>query len=115
MFAGFSAPFLLAQSAESALGSENLNAITAQMADRVELCVPGKTGSFSKTEASNLLKSFFDTHQVKGYEAKHSGNQRERGSNYTIGSLKTDKATYRVYVYYDNSGGKKLIEELCIE
>ena len=115
MFGVLSAPFLMGQSVEKALGNEDLDAITSQMANRLEICVPGKTGSFSKSEATSLLKNFFDTHQVSSYQAKHSGNQRERDSNYTIGSLVTDKATYRVYVYYADAGGSKLIQELCIE
>ena len=101
--------------AEQALVKEDVQSISSQFANNVELCVPGKQGSYPKSEATGLLGAFFDAYAVKSYKQMHAGSSKDKGSNYSIGELSTDKGAFRVYIYYDESTGKQLIKELCIE
>ena len=100
---------------EKALRSGDAGYITSQMASQVEVCVPNDEGTYPKSKASALLESFFKSHTVTGYENMHSGESRDKTSNFTIGKLTTNKGSFRVYVLYVNEGGAEVVQEICIE
>lgn len=99
----------------TALGSGNVAGISAHFGAKVELTIDGREAHISKQDAEARLKEFYATHQAKGFKAVHSGNSKSNESNYTIGELLTDKGNYRVYIYFTNEGGQRIVAELRIE
>ena len=82
----------------------------------VDMYVMGKEKRYSKAEAVSNMSKFFDTHKVNSFRMVHSGESRgHRDPIMRSHQLNTDKKNYRVYVYYNSEGGKKLINELRIE
>ncbi len=99
----------------SSLGKGDVAGISSHLGDKVELCIGEKEELLPKTDAVNRLRDFYATHVAKGFKAMHSGNSKTNESNYTIGELLTDKGSFRVYIYFTQVGGKRVVAELRIE
>ena len=102
-------------SLKQAFESENGSAFSNLFDSKVDMYVMGKEQRLSKGDAVKTMDNFFASNHVNSFKLVHSGESRGQGSNYEIHQLQTDKRTYRVYVYYNSEGGKKLINELRIE
>lgn len=80
----------------------------------VELVILDKEDVYSKQQAEQILKSFFDKNKVKAFTLLHQGGKE--GAQYAIGNLETVAGkTYRVYFLVKESGGKPLIHQMRIE
>jgi hypothetical protein len=79
----------------------------------VDVTVPGKTNSFSKTQAEMILKDFFSLNKVKNFELQHSGSNAS--SNFMIGTLTTANGNYRTTVYMRMRGDKQMIQGIEFE
>jgi Domain of unknown function (DUF4783) len=79
----------------------------------VDVTVPGKTNSFSKTQAEMILKDFFNLNKVKNFEVQHSGSNAS--SNFIIGMLSTSNGNYRTTVYMRMRGDKQMIQGIEFE
>ena len=77
------------------------------------LTVPGKTDSYSKSQAGLVLQKFFDAYVVENFEVIHeSANSM---SQYCIGNLTTSLGLFRTTIYTKQKGEKQLIQELRFE
>ncbi|MDD4148972.1 MAG: DUF4783 domain-containing protein [Bacteroidales bacterium] len=80
----------------------------------VELVILDKEDVYSKQQAEQILKSFFDKNKSKSFTLLHQGGKE--GAQYAIGNLETISGkTYRVYFLVKESGGKPLIHQMRIE
>jgi hypothetical protein len=79
----------------------------------IDVTVPGKTNSFSKTQAEMILKDFFSLNKVKNFELQHSGSNSS--SNFIIGTLTTANGNYRTTVYMRMRGDKQMIQGIEFE
>jgi Domain of unknown function (DUF4783) len=81
----------------------------------VDLSLPGKNGnvSYSKSQAELVLKDFFVTNGVKGFEVKHAGGTS--GDQYTIGTLATRNGSFRTTIYMKQRGEAQVIQTINIE
>lgn len=79
----------------------------------VEITIPDKSNSYSKSQAELVLRDFFAANTVKDFEILHkSGNS---GSQYCIGNLKTSNGIFRTTIFMKQKGDKELIQELRFE
>lgn len=79
----------------------------------VDITLPGKTNSYSRSQAEIILKDFFHTRQVKGFEIIHKGENT--GSEYCIGTLFTALGTYRTTLYMKNKSNRQTLQEIRFE
>lgn len=80
----------------------------------VELVILDKEDVYSKQQAEQILKNFFDKNKTKNFTLLHQGGKE--GAQYAIGNLETVSGkTYRVYFLVKESGGKPLIHQMRIE
>ena len=80
----------------------------------VELVILDKEDVYSKQQAEQILKNFFEKNKVKNFTLLHQGGKS--GAQYAIGNLETeDGKTYRVYFLVKESGGKPLVHQMRIE
>ncbi|MBN2776319.1 MAG: DUF4783 domain-containing protein [Bacteroidales bacterium] len=80
----------------------------------VELVILDKEDVYSKQQAEQILKNFFDKNKTKNFTLLHQGGKE--GAQYAIGNLETVSGkTYRVYFHVKESGGKPLIHQMRIE
>jgi antitoxin component YwqK of YwqJK toxin-antitoxin module len=79
----------------------------------VELNMPGKSNSYSKSQAELVLKDFFSTNSVKGFEIIHKGENS--GSQYCIGTLITKGGSFRTTIFMKQKGDRQLLQEITFE
>ena len=79
----------------------------------IEITMPGKSNSFSKGQAEQVLRDFFASNQVKDFEVLHSSENA--GSQFCIGNLKTNNGTFRTTIFMKQKGDKDLLQELRFE
>ena len=95
------------------LRSGNTTLIAKFFDNTVEITIPDKSNSYSKVQAEMVLKDFFSTNVVKGFEIVHKGENA--GSQYCIGNLSTKNGIYRTTVYMKQKGDKQLLQEITFE
>ena len=100
-------------SINKALKSGDYKVIKENMNQTVELVILDKENIYSKTQAEQILKQFFQAHKPIGFEILHNGGSEK--SQYYIGTLKTRKNNYRVYYLLKTKDNKSLIYQLRIE
>ncbi|NCA85465.1 MAG: DUF4783 domain-containing protein [Clostridia bacterium] len=99
----------------AAMSNGNATALASLMNNTVALTLPDSDGTYSKKQAEQLIKMFFEQNPVSTFTAEHNGTSTD-GSCYMIGELLTTKQkTYRVYVLTKKRDGVDLIQQLQIE
>jgi hypothetical protein len=97
----------------SALKSGNALELSKYFDKTVEITLPEKSNSYSKSQASIVLRDFFKNNQVKDFKVIHQSQKED--SEFCIGTLITTKGSFRVTIFTRQSGQQKLIQELRFE
>ena len=97
----------------SAMKSGNSSQVARFFDASVELSMPDKSNSYSKSQAELVLKDFFATNAVKGFEVIHKGENA--GSQYCIGTLVTKTGSYRTTIFMKQKGDGQVLQELRFE
>jgi hypothetical protein len=80
----------------------------------IDLTLPGYDDTYSKAQASQILKDFFTQNPVKSFKITRQGSSPD-GSQYAIGSLETGKKVFRVYFIIKTVGGQNLLQQLQVQ
>ncbi len=98
----------------SSLGSGNASAVAGQMVANVDMTLPGTSDYYSKAQAEQILRKFFDQHPAKGLSIEHEGNS-QGGDSYYIGTLHTASGDFRVTFFLKKVGASFQVKQLRIE
>lgn len=98
----------------AAFKSGNSNVVAKYFSNSVDFSLPNKEGLYSKAQAELVLKNFFSKNKPIDFKVAHNGSSKEN-SEYTIASLITEEATFRVYILYNQKANNTEIVELRIE
>lgn len=98
----------------AALSKGDAIAVSAFFDNTVEMVLPGVDDILPKAEARKNLVAFFEAHPVKSFARVHGGTSTGEDGAYVIGTLTTENATFRVYVYGRGSS-TPIVQELRIE
>lgn len=79
----------------------------------VEISLPDKSNSYSKSQAEMVLKDFFNSNPVKSFELIHKGENA--GSQYCIGTLSTKNGSFRTTIFMKQKGDNQVLQELRFE
>jgi hypothetical protein len=96
------------------LRTGNASAVSKYFNPMVDLSLPGSDETYSKTQASQVLKKFFVQNPVKGFKISKQGSSAD-GSTYCIGTLDAGRNSYRVYYLIKPVVGKNLVQQLQIQ
>ena len=96
-----------------AMKTGNVTAIAKFFDNTVEITMPDKSNSYSKSQAEMVLKDFFATNVVKNFEVIHKGENN--GSQYCIGTLVTKGGAFRATIFMKLKGDKQFLQELRFE
>ena len=111
--------FLLGQpdfsSVITAIKVGNISQISSFMDKNVEVTVEEKDGSYSKTEATNVVKTFLSKNAPSNCTMIHSGAARDGASYYCIGNLSAGGNKFRIYIFFKKIGLNYLIQEMRFE
>lgn len=97
----------------TALKTGNTNQVAKFFDTTVEITMPDKSNSYSKSQAELVLNDFFINNPVKGFEVLHKGENG--GSQYCIGTLITKNGSFRTTVFMKQKGDKQLLQEIRFE
>ena len=79
----------------------------------VEISMPDKSNSYSKSQAELVLKDFFSSNPVKSFEIIHKGESA--GSQFCIGTLQTKNGAFRTTIFMKQKGDMQVLQELRFE
>jgi antitoxin component YwqK of YwqJK toxin-antitoxin module len=96
-----------------AIRSGNSIEISKYLDNTVEITLPGKSNSYSKSQAEVVLHDFFANNLVKDFEILHQSEKS--GSQYYIGNLKTSNGIFRTTIFMKQKGGRDVLQELRFE
>ncbi len=97
----------------AAMKSGNAGVVAKYFDNSVEISMPDKSNSYSKSQAELILKDFFVSNPVKSFEVIHKGENA--GSQYCIGTLQTKNGSYRTTIFMKQKGDKQVLQELRFE
>lgn len=97
----------------TAMKAGNAAAITKFFDNTVEITLPDKGSSYSKSQAEIVLKDFFSNNVVRGFDVIHKG--QNAGSQYCIGTLLTKTGSFRTTIYMKQKGDTQVLQELRFE
>ena len=98
----------------AAISTGNVNALGDLMVPNVDLTVLDNNDYYSKAQAAQILRKFFDEHEPQGLRVEHEGTSK-MGDSYCIGQLNTANGTFRVTYFLKKAGDSVLVKQLRIE
>ncbi len=102
------------ESIASAIKGANSGELARYFSNTVEIQIPGKEGTFSKSQAEMIMKDFFSRNPVTSYAVNQQGSSNG-GAQFMIGTYKSGKTIFHVYVLVKPVGGQLLIQQLHFE
>lgn len=99
---------------DAAIKVGNSSALSEHFGPKVDLTLLSKEDSYSKAQAEQILKDFFQKNRVSDYKVIHHGSAKD-GAEYFIGSLTTSGGSFRTYLLVRTENSKKRIQQLRIE
>lgn len=91
----------------------NAKLVGAYFHSNVDVSLLGKENLYSKSQAVQVLKTFFVDHKTKSFSIIHEGNSNNL--KYYIGSLVTSQGSFRITVNIKTIDGAEFITRLTIE
>jgi hypothetical protein len=97
----------------AAMRSGNSGLVAKHFDNRVDISMPDKTNSYSKSQGELVLKDFFTNNPVKNFEIIHKGENA--GSQFCIGTLLTKNGSFRTTIFMKQKGDGQVLQELRFE
>lgn len=97
----------------SAIRNGDATEVAKYFDNTIEITLPDKSASYSKSQAEVVLRDFFTTNVVKAFEVQHKGEKA--GSQFCIGSLQTKSGVYRTTFLLKQKGDRQVMQELRFE
>ena len=95
-----------------ALNTTNIELLDQYLDSSVDVTLAGDQKTLPKKKAIEEIKQFLLSQGSINAKRRHRGSSKENDSNYRVLQLNTAIAKYRVFVYTEKSGDKRLIKEL---
>ena len=97
----------------SSLRSGNATQVAKFFDGTVDITLPEKSNSYSKSQAEVILKDFLENNPVKSFTIIHKGNNT--GSQYCIGKLVSTNRSYRTTIFMKQKADKQFLQEIRFE
>jgi hypothetical protein len=94
----------------TALNAGNATELARYVDDNIEISLPDKSDSYSRTQAVMILQDFFANNGVRKFSVNHKGDNG--GNQFCIGTLQTKAGSYRTTVFMKTKNGKQLVKEI---
>ena len=97
-----------------AIKTGNAKALAGHFMSNVDLTLPGSSDVYSKAQAEQLVRKFFEAHVPSDLAIEHEGVSK-MGDRYYIGRLKTSTGEYRVTFFLKKTTDVFQVKQLRIE
>lgn len=98
----------------SAIKSGNSKMLANYFGNAVEISLPDKDGTFSKSQAEMMMKDFFTNHPPASFIVNQKGASTG-GSKFVIGTYKSGSVVYKVYLLLKASGQTFTLQQIQFE
>ena len=98
----------------SAISNQNSTELSKYFDAQVEITTPEDDDTFSKAEATNVMKSFFAKYNVSSFNLEHQSS-KGKGAEYAIGDMIASGKKFRVFIYVAEKNGKAVIQQMQFE
>lgn len=99
---------------EQAFGREDAAKIVSYGKDKILLQIQGKEGAYAQSQATQLLKDFFNRKPVSSFRFTFRGKESD-DSPLTTGTYTSKNESFRVTIKWKHIGSELKIESLSIE
>ena len=97
----------------AAMKTGNASQVAKFFDNNVEISMPDKSNSYSRSQGELVLKDFFANNVVKSFDVIHKGENA--GSQYCIGTLVTKGGSFRTTIFMKQKGDQQVLQELRFE
>ena len=97
----------------AAMKTGNASQVAKFFDNNVEISMPDKSNSYSRSQGELVLKDFFANNVVKSFDVIHKGENA--GSQYCIGTLVTKGGGFRTTIFMKQKGEQQVLQELRFE
>jgi hypothetical protein len=94
----------------TAIRSGNVDQLSVFLDYRVDISLPDKSDTYSKSQAEIIIRDFFTRNGVRNFQVKQKGVTE--GSEFCIGTLQTQNGDYRTSLFLKQKGDKQFLQEL---
>ena len=98
----------------TAIKSGNAANVSRYFNTTIDLTVPSGEGTYSKTQAEQILKNFFTKNPPKSFSINHQGSSND-GSLFAIGTYISGSTSYRSYFLLKKVASGYVIQQLEFE
>lgn len=97
----------------TAVKTGNAGLLARYFDQTVEISLPDRSDAYSKTQAEQVMKDFFNSKNIKNFDIDHRSEQGR--SVCCIGTLVTGSGSYRTTLYMKTRNDKQALQEIRIE
>ncbi len=94
----------------SAIRNGNVNQLSSFFDARVDISLPDKSDTYSKTQAEMVISDFFNNNGVKNFKITQQGESG--GTIFCSGLLQTKSGDYRTTIFFRQKGDKHFLQEI---
>jgi hypothetical protein len=94
----------------TAIRSGNVTQLSTFFDVRVDITLPDKSDTYSKTQAEMVIGDFFNTNVVQNFKITQQGESG--GTVYCAGILQTRSGNYRTTLFFRQKGDKHFLQEI---
>jgi len=94
----------------TAIRSGDVGQLSPYLDYRVDIALPDKSDTYSKSQAEMVIRDFFATNGVRNFQVKQKG---ENGDFiFCVGILQTYNGNYRTSLFFKQKGDKQFLQDL---
>ncbi len=106
----FKSPSFEIDTVVGAFRTGNVDQIVPYLDYRVDISLPEKTDTYSKSQAEMIIRDFFENNGVRNFQVKQKGENS--GSEFCIGVLQTRNGNYQTCLFMKQKGDKQFLQEI---
>jgi hypothetical protein len=106
----FKSPSYEIDTVVGAFRTGNVDQIAPYLDYRVDISLPEKTDTYSKSQAEMIIRDFFINNGVRNFHVKQKGETGR--SEFCIGILQTNNGDFRTCLFMKLRGDKLLLQEI---
>ena len=94
----------------SAIRAGNVTQLSSFFDVRVEISLPDKSDTYSKSQAEMVISDFFNTRGVQNFKITQQGESG--GTFFCAGFLQTRSGNFRTTLFFKQKGEKHFLQEI---
>lgn len=87
--------------------------LSAWFADNLEVCIRASSNTSSKSQARQIIKSFFESYSPSSFNISHTAGQGNM--KYALGTLKAGGSSFLVTIFVNLDGEEYKIQQIKID